>query len=205
MGIPQRDQAHSRPLESLVLTILSQNTTDTNSFKAFNALKNAFHGADGTIDWQQLVDAPREDIADVIRTGGLANQKSERIQNILCWIKREYGDYNIDFICDMDPLDVVNLFTTQKGIGVKTISVVLAFCCGAAIFPVDTHIHRICRRLGLVDDKFTAEKTFWAMQELVPKGKSFSFHMNLIYFGRIICQARKPLCEECPLTDECKR
>lgn len=204
MGMPKPKPAHSDPLKSLILTILSQNTSDTNSFRAFKSLENAYQSPDGKPDWQKIADAPVQDVADAIRTGGLANQKSQRIQNILRWIKREYGDYNIDFVCEMKPSEAIALFTRQKGIGVKTISVVLAFSCGADIFPVDTHVSRICRRLGLVNEKYTAEKIFWAMQAMVPKGKAFSFHVNLIRLGRQICSSRTPKCQECPLADVCK-
>ncbi|MDM8522024.1 hypothetical protein QUF80_01530 [Desulfococcaceae bacterium HSG8] len=204
MGIPESKPMHSNPLKSLVLTILSQNTSDVNSFNAFRSLEKAYRGTDGETDWHKLVEAPASELADVIRSGGLANQKSERIQNILQWLKREYGDYNADFICNMDQDKAIKLFTGHKGIGVKTVSVVLAFSCGTDIFPVDTHVNRICHRLGLVSRKYNAEKTFWAMQDLVPEGKSFSLHVNMIRLGRQICHSRNPKCRQCPLEDECE-
>lgn len=204
MGVPENDWEDSDPLKHLMLTILSQNTNDVNRDRAFKTLEERFALSDGELDWQKIVDAPQEDVAEAIRVGGLANQKSKRIQNILEWIKEEYGEYNIDFVCDMEISDAIELFTQLKGVGVKTISVVLAFSCNKDVFPVDTHVNRLCHRLGLVPEKHTAEKTFWAMQDLVPAGKSFSFHINLIRFGRKICKSRNPKCSECPLTDECE-
>jgi endonuclease-3 len=138
-----------------------------------------------------------------IRPGGLAKQKSERIKNILKWIHQEYGSLNLDILCTMNPQDAIEKFCQLKGIGVKTISVVLMFSCGVDIFPVDTHVHRICRLLGLVPKNTTAEKTFWMMQSLIPKGKSFSLHINFLKLGRTICLARKPRCESCPLNRYC--
>jgi endonuclease-3 len=145
-----------------------------------------------------------KDIADAIRPAGLGNQKSRRIQYILRWIYEHYGDLNLDFICAMEPQEVMETFCQLKGIGVKTMSVVLMFSCGVDIFPVDTHVHRLCRRIGLVpSDTKSPEKTFYLMQDSVPQGKAFSFHINLITHGRTICKARKPLCEQCPLTEVC--
>jgi endonuclease-3 len=150
------------------------------------------------------MDADVNDIANAIRPAGLGNQKSQRIQEILQWIKEHYGALNLDFICDMDPQEVMDTFCKLKGIGVKTMSVVLAFSCGVDIFPVDTHVHRLCRRIGLVPpDTKSPEKTFHFMQTRVPQGKAFSLHLNLIKHGRTICKARKPLCEQCSLTEMC--
>ncbi|OQY59601.1 MAG: hypothetical protein B6245_05850 [Desulfobacteraceae bacterium 4572_88] len=204
LGFPEKKAKHADPLESLILTILSQNTNDINSFRAFESLNVTYSRPDEKADWARIAADPRKNIAKAIRIGGLANQKSETIQNILNWLKQEYGDYDLGFLCDMDPWEAVPLFTQHKGIGVKTISVVLCFSCGADIFPVDTHVNRICHRLGLVDAKFNAEKTFRAMQELVPPNKSFSLHLNMIRLGREICQSRKPKCQECPLAGECE-
>ncbi|GBC59555.1 hypothetical protein DENIS_0494 [Desulfonema ishimotonii] len=203
MGIPEEKCQGRDLLEQLIITILSQNTTDVNCFRAFETLAKRFRGEDGAVDWQGVADAPQADVADAIRVGGLGNQKSERIRNILQWVRREYGTYTIDPVCQMPPHDAIQRFTALKGIGVKTISIVLCFCCGTDIFPVDTHVNRICHRLGLVDEKASAEKTFWHMQDLVPPGNSFSLHLNMVRFGRRVCRARYPECGACPLTREC--
>jgi endonuclease-3 len=202
-GEPKPAAAHEDTVESLVLTILSQSTTDANSERAFESLKRDFSGRNGGVDWQKVAAAPVEKLAGSIRSGGLANQKSERIQRILAWIKEEFGGYDIDSICETDPLETIRMFTKQKGIGVKTIAVVLSFSCGADIFPVDVHVHRVCRRIGLVDEKASAEKTFWKMRDVVPRGKAFSLHMNMIRLGRTVCRPKNPACPDCPANARC--
>ena len=202
-GEPKPAAAHADTMESLVLTILSQSTTDLNSERAFQCLKRDFSDRNGGVDWQKVAAAPVEKLAGTIRSGGLANQKSERIQRILAWIKEEFGGYDIDSICERDPLETIRLFTKQKGVGVKTIAVVLSFSCGADIFPVDVHVHRVCRRIGLVDKKDSAEKTFWKMRDLAPRGKAFSLHMNMIRLGRTVCRPKNPACPDCPANARC--
>ncbi len=204
MGLREDRFKQGDPLEQLVITILSQNTTDANCHRAFENLCRKFSDESGKPDWHRIAHAPVETVADAIRTGGLANQKSCRIQDILQWIYREHGDYNIDFIHDMTSEDAIRYFISQKGIGIKTISIVLCFSCGRDIFPVDTHVNRICQRLGLVDKKSSAEKTFYAMQEKIPPGKAFSLHIHMVKFGRQVCRARNPECGECPLAGECR-
>ncbi|PIE33591.1 hypothetical protein CSA56_10760 [candidate division KSB3 bacterium] len=193
IGTPPHDP-HLPPLENLMLTLLSQNTNDVNRDKAYQSLRQQFP------TWKEVMDAETQDVAEAIRIAGLANQKSQRMQDILRWIHRQYGVLNLDALCRMDPQEAINTFCRLKGIGIKTISVVLAFSCGVDIFPVDTHVHRLCNRIGLVKPATkSAEQTFERMQILVPEGQSFSFHLQLIHHGRTICRARKPLCDVCPL------
>jgi len=195
-GEPKRENVID-PLSNLVLTVLSQSTNDKNRDTAYNQLRDRFP------TWEDVMNGNVKQIADAIRPGGLANQKSDRIKNILKWIHDEYGSLNLDCLCDMEPDLTIEKFTRLKGVGVKTISVVMMFSCGIDIFPVDTHVHRICRRIGFVPDKASAEKTFWEMRPVVPKGKSFSLHMNFLKLGRTICYARKPRCENCPINHLC--
>ena len=187
----------SDPLDALIQTILSQNTSDTNSGRAYERLKSRFP------TWEEANAADVREIADAIRSGGLANLKSERIKCVLAWLEKTRGTLDLDFIRDRKPDEAIRILGSLKGVGIKTISVVLMFACGAEIFPVDTHIHRITRRLGLAPENASAEKVHEVMQELVPQGKAYSFHMNLLKFGRTICHARNPRCEQCPLTEEC--
>jgi endonuclease-3 len=184
-------------LASLIQTILSQSTNDRNRDVAYARLREQFP------DWESLVAASQQAIAEAIRPAGLSNQKSVRIKEILLWIKQTYGTFDLGFLCDVDPAEVTRTFMQLKGIGIKTISVVLMFACGHDVFPVDTHVHRICRRLRLVPEKAGAEKTHWLMQPLVPPGKSFSLHMNFLRLGRTVCKAQKPNCPQCPLNDLC--
>ncbi|MBN2354672.1 DUF448 domain-containing protein [candidate division KSB1 bacterium] len=190
-------QGRENPLDNLVLTVLSQSTNDRNRDQAFARLRQRYP------HWRQVMTAEVADIADAIRPAGLANQKSSRIRDILQWVHTTYGTFDLSFLCDEAPEEIKNTFMQLKGVGIKTISVVLMFCCGADVFPVDTHVHRICKRLHFVGEKTSAEKTHRQMQPLVPAGKSYSLHMNLLKLGRTLCTARKPRCAECPIRDLC--
>ena len=190
-------QRKGDPLGSLILTVLSQSTNDKNRDVAYARLRERFP------DWHSVMQAPAIQIADAIRPAGLGNQKSGRIKDILKWIYDAYGTFDLGFLCDADPQEIIDTFTQLKGVGIKTISVVLMFTCGIDIFPVDTHVHRICKRLHLVPQNASAEKTHHLMQPLVPAGSSYSLHMNFLKLGRTICQARNPKCPVCPLTDIC--
>ncbi|TKJ33284.1 base excision DNA repair protein [bacterium (candidate division B38) B3_B38] len=185
------------PLTCLISTILSQNTNDRNRDQALSGLRERFP------TWEDVARASPRKIAEAIKIGGLANQKSQRIKDILQWIEQSQGRLSLDFICDMSLPQAMETLSGLKGVGLKTSSVVLLFACGKEVFPVDTHIARICRRTGLVLSKAPAEKIFHQMQELVPPGRSLSFHINLIKLGRTICRARLPLCPRCPIKDHC--
>lgn len=197
MGLPPREPILP-PLDNLMLTLLSQNTNDMNRDKAYEKLRSRFP------TWEEVMQADAHEVADAIRLAGLANQKSERMQAILRWIQEKYGALNLDCLCEMTRQEAIETFCQLKGIGIKTISVVLAFSCGVDIFPVDTHVHRLCNRIGLVNPPTkSAEQTFELMQPRVPAGKAYSFHIHLITHGRTICKARKPECRRCPLTALC--
>lgn len=197
MGEP-RWRGPSDPLDSLVKTILSQSTNDNNRDLAYSRLRERFP------TWRETMEADRKEIAEAIKPAGLSNQKSARLVDILRWIKKTYGELSLDVLHEMPTEEAFDTLTTLKGIGVKTIAVVLMFACGRDVFPVDTHVHRIVRRLGLVHNKTDAVKTFHLMAPLVPSGKSYSLHMNLLSFGRTVCTARNPRCLECPLYQLCR-
>ncbi len=190
-------KTRSKPMDNLILTILSQNTNDRNRDVAYKQLRERYR------TWDDVLKADVRDIEDAVRPAGLGKQKSTTIKNVLIWIADTYGEFNLDFLEDMDPIEAMEIFTAQKGVGVKTMAVVLCFSCGVDIFPVDTHVHRICRRLELVPDKASADKTFRIMKNFVPKGKSYSLHVNFLKLGRQICHARKPECDGCPLRKLC--
>ena len=196
MGIPSYG-GRSNVLDTLIRTILSQNTNDVNRDRAYESMRQLFP------TWNEVLAADPEELAESIRVGGLAPSKSGYILGVLKWVEESFGGFDIDFICDEDPAWVVETFTQRKGIGIKTISVVLAFACGKDFFPVDTHVNRVCRRLGFVPFNSPPEKTFERMRELIPSGKSYSIHMNMIGLGRSTCAARTPICEKCPLKNEC--
>lgn len=196
-GVQRWQNKNRNPLNVLIKTVLSQSTSDWNCDMAWEALKIKYP------TWEEVLQLSKSELADTIRSAGLANQKAERILEILQRINHEYGQLNIDFICELPADKVIEIFTKLKGIGIKTISVVLAFACGKDIFPVDTHVHRLCRRFGFVPRNASAEKTHHLMQELVPAGKSYSFHINLLKHGRQICKAQNPVCGKCPVFQWC--
>jgi endonuclease-3 len=184
-------------LDTLIATKLSQNTTDKTSYKAFINLKENFK------TWDELIDTPIKGIKDSIRVCGLANTKARQIKLMLKNMKRNYGSLDLSFLRKMDNDKIYNELLQYEGLGVKTISCVLVFSMGRDVFPVDTHVHRILNRLGVVETK-TAEKTFEKASQIIPEGKKYSFHTNLIKFGRNICKASKPLCYLCFLYRYCK-
>jgi endonuclease-3 len=181
----------------MIWTILSQNTNDVLSERAYRSLRKSFPR------WEMLLAAPPKKIASAIRVGGLANQKSRNIKDLLKWVKKTYGRLNLDAICEMTPAEAVETFTARRGIGLKTVYVTLMFACGKDVFPVDTHVYRIVRRLGLAPEKASRDKVTALMQLIVPKGEALPLHLNLIRFGREVCDARKPRCWDCNLVDLC--
>jgi endonuclease-3 len=197
-GIPRRSRRPD-PLESLIVTILSQNTNDINRDKAYQGLRERFPS------WQEVLNAPEHEIAQAIRVGGLANIKSKRIKEILASIKREHGEFDLSFLRDLPPEEAERRLLSYKGVGLKTAKIVLLFTLGRNVFPVDTHIHRLSKRLGFVPENATREKTHEIMGNLVPPKKMYSFHLNLITHGRKTCIARKPRCPECVLNPLCPK
>ncbi len=185
------------PLDELVLTILSQNTNDVNRDRAYNKLRGRFP------KWEDVLDAPVEKIEDAIRVGGLAGQKSTRIKRILGEIKEREGKLNLSRLCSVPNEEALGYLYSFKGVGEKTAAIVMLFCCDVPVFPVDTHIHRLSGRLGLIGLKDDAAKAHRKMGKLVPENIMYRFHINLIEHGRARCSARKPDCAACCLTERC--
>ena len=191
-------QVATDPVDTLIKTVLSQATNDRNSEQAFAQLKQAFPS------WEKAAAAQEEQITGLIRIGGLGPQKAKRIKAILQAIREQAGSYNLDFLAGMTTSEAWDFLMGLGGVGPKTAACTLLFAFGRPVFPVDTHIHRIARRLGLAQEKDTAEKVQRQMQDLVPPDLSEPLHVNLIRLGRDICHARKPDCEGCPLRDLCR-
>jgi len=185
------------PLDELVLTVLSQHTSDLNADRAFAALRAAFP------EWQGVVDAPAGEVANVIRSGGLANTKAPRIQEILREVAEREGSYSLDRLHDLTDAEARAYLTSLQGIGPKTAAVVLSFALGRDAMPVDTHVHRVTRRLGIVPDKVSAERADRILHDLVPDGLRTPLHVAFIRLGREICKAPIPRCAQCPLKDLC--
>jgi endonuclease III len=187
----------SDPLEELVLTVLSQHTSDLNAARAFAELRRRFP------DWDDVVRAATSDVADAIRSGGLANIKAPRIQGILREIFEREGRYDLSFLAGMSDADARAYLSSLNGVGPKTGAIVLAFSLGRNALAVDTHVHRVTRRLGLIPPNASAEKAHRILEEVVPPELRVPMHVGLIRLGREICKAPRPRCEICPLNDVC--
>jgi endonuclease-3 len=185
------------PLEELILTVLSQHTSDINAERAFVLLRAAFP------TWDEVVDAPTPSVADAIRSGGLANTKAPRIQAILREVHEREGRYDLSWLRDASDADARFYLTSLPGVGPKTAAVVLSFALGRDAIPVDTHVHRVSMRLGLVPPKVSAERADRLLHDLVPDGLRTQLHVALIRLGREICKAPVPRCRQCPLKDLC--
>jgi endonuclease-3 len=194
-GVPQPDKRD--PVDLLVMTILSQNTSDTNSLRAFALLKSAF------CDYEKVLAASDDAVADAIRPGGLAEIKARRIKEALVRIKLDAGAITLSFLADMGKEEAMAYLLSLPGVGPKTASVVLLFAFSMPFLPVDTHVYRVSRRLGLLAEDVRLEKAQPILERIVPVGKYLSLHLNLITHGRLICRARVPRHEECALRNCC--
>ena len=185
------------PLDELVLTVLSQHTSDLNAERAFASLRAAYP------TWGDVVAAPAGEVADVIRSGGLANTKAPRIQSILREVHEREGAYDLSGLRAMDDEQARAYLTSLPGIGPKTAAVVLSFALGRDRMPVDTHVHRVTKRLGIVPAKASAERADRLLHDLVPDGLRTPLHVGFIQLGREVCKAPTPRCAVCPLRDLC--
>jgi len=188
---------HGDPMSELVLTILSQNTSDANSGRAFMRLRSRFH------TWEELLAAAPEAIVAEIQVGGLARIKAPRITAALEAVYERRGSFDIKFLRDL-PLEEAKAWLRElKGVGPKTAACVLMFALGRPALPVDTHVHRVAQRLGLVPAKAGAAQAHDILEAILEPDEVYPFHISLIKHGRRICRAQRPLCERCPLLDGC--
>lgn len=196
-GIPNQ---HSRfdPLEELVACILSQHTSDVNSYRAFLSLQQRYQ------NWQEVIDAPTNELADTIRSGGLANSKAPRIQNVLRIVQQDRGELSLEFLKELSNAEGRAYLMNLPGVGPKTAAIVLCFALGRPVLPVDTHIFRVAWRLGLIEKRIGEAKAHDALQAQVEPEITFRFHVALITHGRKVCKAPTPKCPECTLTDLCR-
>ncbi len=211
------------PTSELVLTILTQNSADTNAEVAFEALMASYPsdrqpevhrpGAgwggrglrDGAPpDWSAVEFAPLPQLVDVIRPGGLGPQKAPRIQAALRRIREETGDYSLEFLRDLAPLEAREWLTRIDGIGKKTASIILLFCFEQPLMPVDRHVERVSKRIGLIPPKATADQAHEQFLALLEPDRMLEAHVNLIQHGRRICHARRPDCDPCPVAARCR-
>ena len=211
------------PTSELLLTILTQNSADTNAEIAFEALRRAYPGGgpatahnpgagwggfglgDGAApDWTAVEFAPLPELTDVIRPGGLANQKAPRLQATLRFVREERGDYALEFLGDMSAIAARDWLTQIDGIGKKTASVLLLFCFGLPLLPIDRHVDRVMRRVGILPPKASLDEGHDLVLGLYEPDQMYEAHVNLIQHGRKVCHAQRPDHDACPLLPRCR-
>jgi endonuclease-3 len=195
-GIPRRRRAE--PLGVLIETVLSQNTSDRNSARAYHSLRAAFPS------WPALAAARPAAIERAIRSGGLARLKSRRIRALVRAVREREGRYDLGVLRRLPPAQAEARLSGLPGVGPKTRACVLLFGCGHPAFPVDTHVHRIAGRLGLLGPRVSPARAHAILRPAVPEGRHLELHLNLIRLGRELCRARAPRCPQCPLRSLCE-
>jgi|TARA_B100000686_G_scaffold50291_1_gene54001 endonuclease-3 len=186
-----------KAIDELVYTILSQHTSDVNSERAFANLMSEFG------DFDSVADADEKEIEITIRSGGLSKSKAPRIKKVLNEIRAEVGSFDLSFLSEMPMQNAKEWLMKFNGIGPKTAAIILCFSFQMPAMPVDTHIFRVSKRLGLIGKKITAEKAHDLLERVVPSAEVFQFHMFLIRHGRDTCKARRPSCDVCVLSHIC--
>lgn len=190
-------QPRNSPLAVLVQTILSQNTSDVNSRRAFGSLLASFDS------WESAAAADVNDISTAIKMGGLGDIKAKRIKAALGEIKRKQGKLELDFLNQLPLAKARDWLKQLPGVGSKTASCVLLFSLGRPALPVDTHVLRVAKRLGLIEPKTSAEQAHRLLESLVPADSVYQFHLLMIEHGRRVCQAQRPRCSQCVLRGIC--
>jgi endonuclease-3 len=188
---------HRDAVSELVRTILSQNTSDVNSDRAFARLQGRF------ANWEQVLLADGEEIVEAIQPGGLARIKAPRIKKALQAILRERGELSLDFLKDMNIQEANAWLVSLEGVGPKTAACVLLFSLGRPALPVDTHVLRVSRRLGLIGPRDSAEKAHIVLRDMLPDEAVYDFHVNMVTHGRQVCDAQRPKCDGCCLAPLC--
>lgn len=196
-GVPPRSKIPPDPVDMIIATILSQNTNDKNSYKAFQNLK------DNSSSWEEVAKLSASRIEKYIKTAGLGKQKSSAIKNLLSTLLKEKGKISLNYLAEMKETEILEELTAFPGVGLKTASCVLLFAMRKNFCPVDTHVHRTTNRIGLVSTS-APDKSFKILNENMPAGIAHQFHTNLIRLGREICKPSNPSCKICPLLKVCE-
>jgi endonuclease III len=222
-------QRRNDPTSELILTILSQNSADVNAERAFEALRLRYPsvvprslpsgsvleqpppgwggvgiGSGPPPDWLAVESAPLEELTDTIRPGGLANQKAPRIQASLRALREARGDHSLDFLGDLPASEAAQWLTSIGGIGPKTAAVVLLFSFGMPLMPVDRHVERVSKRVGLIPARATAEAAHELFLAVLEPDQVYEAHVNLITHGRQTCHAQRPACHRCAVAPRCR-
>jgi len=194
----KRWRKHAEPIDELVATVLSQHTNDVNRDRAFRQLKRRFP------NWEQVLHAPTRSIAAAIKPAGLSNQKAPRIKAMLQRIaEANEGKLSLNFLAEMPVSEAMDWLKRLPGVGPKTAACVLLFSFGKPVFPVDTHIYRISKRLGWLDEKVSEARANELLDKVVPDEIKYRLHLNMIAHGRKICKPQNPRCDECVLKHLC--
>jgi endonuclease-3 len=194
---PRPWRRHRGGIDGLIQTILSQNTSDGNSGAAFLSLRKRFP------QWEQVLTARVSSIETAIRCGGLSRMKAPRIKKALSGIRESRGTLSLDFLDDMPLSEAKAYLESIEGVGPKTAACVLMFCYNRPALPVDTHVHRVARRLGLIPEKCATGPAHEMLEQMCPPELVYPFHVLMIEHGRKTCRARRPRCDECALADLC--
>ncbi len=187
----------SQPVDELVRTILSQNTNDRNSLAAFAILKSNFNS------WSRLLNADTKNIARLIKHAGLANIKARRIKDVLIEIKQREGRISLARLDELGIEESSEYLRSLKGVGPKTAACVLLFSFNKPVMPVDTHIFRVTKRLGLIPQVMDIEEAHRKLGAIVPKRLIYNFHLGIIEHGRKTCKAQNPKCGQCVINRYC--
>lgn len=195
-GVPQPFPPGD-PLDQLIATILSQNTADRNSERAWQRLRARYRG------WEEVLAADPGELYEVIKPAGLGRIKAQRIQAVLAAVHRQRGSFDLVFLCRLPLEQARQWLCALPGVGPKTAACVLCFACGLPALPVDTHVYRVSRRLGLIPAGVSVDMAHALLERALPAQDVFAFHINMLQHGRQICLARRPRCERCALFDLC--
>ena len=195
-GLPRAPRPYD-PISELIFTVLSQNTSDYNSYRAYSNLRNRFPA------WEAVMNADVDRIAEAIQIGGLAKIKAPRIQTILRIIQDRKGSWDLSFLAEMPLAEAKEWLLELPGVGPKTAGCVLLFSLGRPAMVVDTHVCRVTKRLGLIGPKVPPDAAHDVLEAMIPDGDILAAHIHLITHGRKTCKAQRPLCSECVLEDGC--
>jgi endonuclease-3 len=184
-------------IDELIMTILSQHTNDINMLTAYKRLEANYES------WEEVLEAPEEELAEVIKSSGMYRVKANRIQATLQQIQERVGDLDLSLLDSMTDAEAMEWLTSLYGVGPKTAAIVLLFSLGRSVLPVDTHVWRVSKRLGLIDDGVSRERAHVLLQKLIRKDCIPSLNHNLVHHGREVCKAQNPRCPECFLKEHC--
>ena len=186
------------PLDELVMTILSQHTSDVNMFRSFGSLKERY------LTWGEVLEAPQDELALVIKSSGMYNLKAKRIQATLREIHTRVGKLDLTLLETMELDEAKKWLTSLHGVGPKTAAIVLLFSFERSVLPVDTHVWRVTKRLGLIEQRVSREKAHVLLEQIMPSSCIPSLNKNLVRHGREVCRAQNPKCDDCFLSHLCQ-